>query len=95
MINCSNSIITPDIEPKRYNNNTIKIFSFRFLFPLNNTIIAVPLPVNNPLISDDKFMALFKYSSVNTMDAPQFGINPIKLAKNGDKKLFELKIFFR
>ena len=83
MINSINSIITPDIEPSRYSINTIKIFSFIFLFPLNNTIIAVPLPVNSPHINDEIFIALFKYNSVNITLAPQLGINPIILVTNG------------
>lgn len=83
-----NSIITPDKEPSIYNSNTIKIFSFVFLLFLNNTIIAVPLPVSNPLISADIFIELFKYSSVNITLAPQFGIKPIKLVMNGPKIVF-------
>ena len=54
-----------------------------FLFPLNNTTSAVPLSVNKPLISEDKFIALFKYNSVNIKLAPQLGISPIKLDING------------
>ena len=50
------------------------MFSFIFLFSLNNTISAVPLPVNKPAINEDKLIALFKYSSVNIILAPQLGI---------------------
>lgn len=55
------------------------------LFPLNNTIRAVPLPVKRPLINDDKLMALFRYSSVSITLAPQLGIKPIRLVMNGLK----------
>ena len=50
MISEINSIMIPDIAPSRYNNININIFSLMFLLPLNNTIIAVPLPVSKPLI---------------------------------------------
>ena len=50
-----------------------------FLFPLNNTINAVPLFVNKPAISDEILIALLKYNSVRTILEPQFGINPIRL----------------
>ena len=59
------------------------MFSFIFLFSLNNTISAVPLPVNKPAINEDKLIALFKYSSVNIILAPQLGISPIRLVING------------
>ena len=56
-------------------------------------IRAVPLPVNNPLINEDIFIALFKYNSVNITLAPQLGINPIKLVINGAKMVFFSKSF--
>ena len=83
MISEINSIMIPDIAPSRYNNININIFSLMFLLPLNNTIIAVPLPVSKPLINDDMLMALFKYNSVNITEAPQFGIRPIILVISG------------
>ena len=59
------------------------VFGQIFLFDLNNIIIATPLPVSNPAIVDDSDSMLFKYNSVITTDDAQFGINPIKLVKNG------------
>lgn len=79
----SNSKINPEITPSEYNKHIINMFSFIFLFSLNNTISAVPLPVNKPAINEDKLIALFKYSSVNIILAPQLGISPIRLVING------------
>jgi len=83
-----NSIMIPENTPSEYSNRSIFIFSFMFLLLLNNTSNAVPLPVNNPDISDAKFIALFRYNSVNITLAPQFGINPIKLVINGPNIVF-------
>ena len=71
----------------------MNIFSFIFLFSLNSTIMAVPLPVNNPAIRDGKLMALLRYNCVNITLAPQFGINPIRLVMNGPSIEFFSKIF--
>lgn len=75
------------MTPSRYSSSSINIFSFMFLLPLNRITSAVPLPVNKPLISEDIFIALFKYNSVRITLAPQFGINPIKLDTNGPKNV--------
>ena len=61
----------------------IFIFSLKFLFDLKRIKIAIPLPVSNPDITDDKLIAPFKYSSVNMILEPQLGIKPIKLVING------------
>ena len=89
----SNSKINPDITPSAYNKHIINIFSLIFLFSLNNTISAVPLPVNKPAINENKLMALFKYNSVNIILAPQLGISPIKLVINGPSIVPFSKIF--
>ena len=74
----------PVITPIPYIKLKIVKFSFIFLFDLNNTRIATPLPVSNPDITEAKFIELLKYSSVSiTLDA-QLGIKPIKLVMNGD-----------
>ena len=79
-----NVITIPVITPILYIKLKIVKFSFRFLFVLNNTSIATPLPVSRPDIIDAKFIELDKYNSVNiTLDA-QLGISPIKLVINGD-----------
>lgn len=82
------SIITPEKDPSKYSNIEIKMFSLIFLFPLNNTNRAVPLPVRRPLISDAKLIVLFRYNSVNITLAPQLGIRPIRLVINGPNKVF-------
>lgn len=79
----NSSNINPENTPIKYNNIKINIFSFKFLFSLNNTIRAVPLPVKSPAINEDKLIALFKYNSVSITLAPQFGISPTRLVING------------
>ena len=81
------SIIIPDNTPTKYKIPTIFKFSKKCLLVLNNIIIAIPLPVNKPLIKLPKLIALFIYNSVNITLAPQLGISPIKLDINGPKKL--------
>ena len=61
-----------------------------FLFDLNSTNIATPLPVNRPEITAENGNMSFKYNSVITIEEPQFGIRPIRLAMNGVKILFLL-----
>lgn len=79
-----NVIMIPVITPIPYTKLRIVKFSFIFLFDLNNTRIATPLPVSNPDITEAKFIELLKYNSVSiTLDA-QLGIKPIKLVMNGD-----------
>ena len=82
MISNNNPLTTPI----KYTKERILKFSFKSLLVLNNTKIATPLPVSSPAIIDEKEIISFKYNSVNTIDAPQFGIRPIRLAKNGERK---------
>ena len=79
--------MTPDKAPIKYTVNNILTFSLTFLFILNSTSKATPLPVSNPAITEANDITLFKYNSVNITLAPQFGIKPIKLDINGLKKL--------
>ena len=60
------------------------MFSFIFLVFLNNNIIAIPLFVNNPLISVPKDIWFNRYVSVNITLDPQDGIKAIKLEINGE-----------
>ena len=69
------------------------IFSFKFLFVLNNTMSATPLPVRSPDKRDAKSIILLKYNCVIiTLDA-QFGNSPTRLEINGENILPFKKIF--
>ena len=80
------SINSPLNAPMKYIRLRINKFSFKFLFALNKTIKATPLPVSNPAITLDKDITPLKYNSVRTTLAAQFGINPTKLEINGLKR---------
>ena len=66
-----------------YNIDTIFIFSFRFLFILNNIIIPRPEFTSKPPISVPNPITLLINNSVNITDDAQFGISPISPAKIG------------
>ena len=57
----------------------MRIFSFKFLFVLNNTRIPSPLPVKTPAIIFPKLIMSFKYHSVMITLLAQLGIRPIRL----------------
>ena len=80
------SINIPDITPMPYTNKTIPTFSFNLSFVLNNTASPTPAPVNNPAIMLPNDITFSRYRFVIITDAAQFGINPMRLAKNGVKK---------
>ena len=76
-----------------YKIAVIFIFSFKFLFTLNNTSNPTPAFASNPAI---KIEAVIKFSTYNlviiTEDA-QFGIKPINPAITGPKiLLFIIKL---
>ena len=50
---------------------------------LNKTNKETPLPVSRPAIAEPNVIAPFKYNSVITTLAPQFGIKPTKLEIKG------------
>ena len=86
-------INTPLKAPIKYIRANIFKFSFKFLFVLNNTNIASPLPVNTAAIDVPRDNTFFRYNSVSiTLDA-QFGISPNKLDIKGAKVLFFKNIF--
>ena len=58
------------------------------MFTLNNTSNPTPEPVSNPAIKDGNVITLFKYNSVSSTLAAQFGIRPIRPDKKGLKILF-------
>ena len=70
----------------------MNMFSFIFLFDLNNTNRAVPLLDRRPASSAGNDIALFKYNSVRITLAPQLGINPISEVINEPKILFLRRI---
>ena len=76
-----------------YNNNTILIFSFKFLFTLNNTISPTPALTNKPAINVATVIKPSKYNWVIITEAAQFGISPTIPAITGPKiGLLEIKI---
>lgn len=88
-----NSIIIPAITPIVYSVETISIFSFKFLFILNNTIIPSPEFTSSPPISVPSPITLLTNSSVNITEDAQFGISPISPAKIGPSiGLFKIKL---
>lgn len=88
-----NSIIIPAVTPIVYNVETILIFSFKFLFILNNTIIPSPEFTSSPPISVPSPITLLTNSSVNITEDAQFGISPISPAKIGPSiGLFKIKL---
>ena len=69
--------------------NNIIIFSFIFLFCLNKTSKATPLPERSPEIVVPKLIILSMYSCVINTLALQFGIKPISEEKIGPRTLLE------
>ena len=57
------------------------MFSFIFLFVLNNSKIPNPLPGNSPENNCPIVINLDRYNSVIITLLAQFGIRPIRLAK--------------
>ena len=86
--NLNKSKIIPVIEPIKYINDNILMFSFISLFSLNNTIMAIPEPVKTPASIDPKLIDELKYNSVIKILEAQLGINPIKLDIKGLKREF-------
>ena len=64
----------------KYNIETIFIFSFKFLFILNNTISPSPEFTSSPPINVPNPITLLTNSSVSITDDAQFGISPISPA---------------
>ena len=56
-------IINPLNEPIEYISARMNKFSFTFLFPLNNTSNATPLPVSKPAITLDKEIKTGEYGN--------------------------------
>ena len=79
------SNIIPEIAPIKYTIKTIFIFSFMFLFVLNNTASPTPAPVSKPDIMLAADITFSRYIFVKITDAAQFGIRPIRLATIGPK----------
>ena len=65
------------------------MFSLIFLFCLNSTNKATPLPERSPEIVVPKLIILSIYSCVIKTLALQFGIKPISDEKIGPRTLFE------
>ena len=80
-------IANPDNVPIKMRIISIVIFSFKFLFLLNNTKSPTPAPEHNPATSDPNEIIPFKKPCVKITDAAQFGISPIKDAIKGWIKL--------
>ena len=90
---------TPKISSKipviiliKYKILTIFIFSLVFLFDLNKTSSATPLPAKSPAKADENGKISAIYNSVNIMLEPQFGIRPTNPAINGEKIVVLSKI---
>ena len=85
--------INPEITPTKYNKIVIKIFSFKFLFTLNNTSNPTPAFTKSPEIIMLSVTTFSKYNLVSITEEAQFGINPISPASIGPKIKLLARIF--
>ena len=76
-------MIIPHKLENAINRISIKMFSLKFLFCLNNTSKPNPEPDNNPDMQLPNEIIFSRYSSVIAMLDAQFGINPIILDNIG------------